>query len=175
MAESFPCQIHWRRKQIQLCNDATNPIYQSELVFLNQLMLPNPYYPPSSTSQHAVDDAVSSSVACELCQPKRAIAVRAGGVLRAAMPKASVHKQSYMRFQKYKIRVAKNWIMASPPADAILPKQSNQSNLSCKVATTLYTRHYFGTFSFREHVHWLTTQAGFPLYDLLLPSCHRIQ
>jgi signal transduction histidine kinase len=115
-------------------------------------VLPNPDDPPTALAQRPIHQSIPGDICRQLLSPKRSVACRRAGVLRAAVPKATVNKHGDTERMKNEVRSSEERGVPSPSRDTLAAKQPRQRALGLLVSPRPDSRHHFGAFHLVEYV-----------------------
>lgn len=115
-------------------------------------MFPDAEDAPAAFAEFPVYTAVAGFVGSELLLPERPIIPWRIAVLRAAVPKAPVHKDGDALLGENEVGLAKDGLMTAPAGDVVLTEQLYQGELGILIATAADARHDLGSLGLGEDV-----------------------
>jgi len=108
---------------------------------------------PSALLENAFHVSVTHPVCSDLPSPISFVAFGRPQMPRAAMPKATVYKNRDTFSPKHKVRLSRQWQMPSPTFDAVLPKDSGETDFRVPVTARTNGSHDCGTLPLAEHIN----------------------
>lgn len=128
---------------------------------LLQLVLPHANHAPTGGAQFAANAPIALPVGRNLCVPELAVAAGPFVTLRAAVPKATVHKHDNPLASEGEIRFAEQRLVAPPPGDAELAEDFDEAQLGGFVSARADQRHNFRAFLFAPNIAQNSTGPNF--------------
>jgi hypothetical protein len=137
-------------------------------------MLRNSYHNPTICPEASVHFSVVGAVVNHFFKPKLPICFWKPETPRAAVPKASVHKNgNFSRFSKNKIRTAGQIEVATPTLDARILKAFLKPLLCGNVSPRPDTFHYSRAFAFGKNISHKNESAGLYLSRYKPLTCNK--
>lgn len=144
--------------------------HEARPVAQDQLVLPDPYDAPPSSTQCPSNTLVPCLVGRQFLMPERPVVGRLVEVLRAAVPKTTVHEHRNPQSREHKVRSAGDRVVTTPACDSLAAENVAQDQLSILVSATLDPRHHLRALLSGEHIgangrmaRPLTWRRGSPL------------
>jgi len=116
------------------------------------LVLPNPQNTPAGAAQTSRHEQVPLAVAFDFITPITAIPFWLAQVLRAAVPKAAIHKNRKPIIAKHKIRTTQRRQMSSPAFDAMPPENLNEAQFGGLVPSGSHRCHDLRPFFLADRI-----------------------
>jgi hypothetical protein len=136
-----------RRRRIQSGQYAfSHSVWRSQGVF------PNPQHPPSAGPEFGRANPVALAIAPDFTLPVLLMAGWHPTVPPAPVPEATINKHDQSRRSKDKVRTAWQRLVPTPPFDAVLAQNSNESDLSCFIASRTDSGHHARALALGEDI-----------------------
>jgi hypothetical protein len=123
-------------------------------------MRPETQDTPPSLPQSAVRGAVAGDIAQNFWVPVILIGVRQVAVPWAAMPKATVNKNSETLAVENEVGMAWDLLVTSPAFNAVATQDGRQPHLCALISAGADSSHDLGSFLCREHVGHASKHTG---------------
>jgi hypothetical protein len=117
-----------------------------------KVVLPDSQDMPTLLTQGFCNQTVATFVCREFFLPKRPVVDGRVGMLRAAMPKTSVHEDDDAVLAEREVGFSEKRLMSSPAGDAVGAKKRGKHKLGFLVSTSANARHHFRPFDLGENV-----------------------
>lgn len=115
-------------------------------------MLPYSEHAPTQVIKVFAYQLVPLLVLCKFARPKQTVGSGSTAMYWATVPEATVDENGQAHPWKYKIWIAKNRRVPSPPLNFLALEDFQQANFRCLITSAPHQRHYLGASLCREYI-----------------------